>query len=101
MLLYSGAKWPRLALSWPAPIAPFPSAFRRKQRHPSSGNRGLFNFADLYAWYGHKLHAWDSAHVSLSLSSQTKFSGRQKGGAKAGTELIQYSVEGRRPFRFR
>ena len=69
--------------------------------YPSSGNRGLFNFADLYAWYGHKLHAWDSAHVSLSLSSQTKFSGRQKGGAKAGTELIQYSAEGRRPFRFR
>ena len=29
MLLYSGAKWPRLALSWPAPIAPFPSPFRR------------------------------------------------------------------------
>ena len=65
--------------------------------HPSSGNRGLFNFADLYAWYGHKLHAWDSAHVSLSLSSQTKFSGRQKGGAKAGTELIQYSAEGPPP----
>ena len=38
----------------------------------------------------------------VSLTQQpNKVQRAAKGGAKAGTELIQYSVEGRRPFRFR
>lgn len=89
MLLYSGAKWPRLALSWPAPIAPFPSAFRRKQRHPSSGNRGLFNFADLYAWYGHNcMHGTVLTCLSHSAAKQSSAGGKRGSKGRHGIDTV-------------